>query len=367
MSISELGRPSRCSSDLRRRRGLRCFQFLVIGFISTVEFLTHASWPLTGRAFLPVGGAQHSLSGRGNIAELDMNRPSSLFDTLGVSAAVAAITCLAGGSPVHAQAVAQSSSESQFPFAIAGAIVAIVAVVVALLGSGGQDKAVDDKKVVEEYFNGEGFGRWKLIYGETDDVNAVQKDIRDGHAVTLEKILDWLDTSSISGKTVCDAGCGTGNLSIPLASRGARVSGSDISKAMVTEAQDRSEKALQKDQMPQFKTSDLEALDGEYDTVCCVDVLIHYPPERLDAMVGHLASLSKERLILSFAPKTWYYTLLKRVGELFPGKSKTTRAYLHEEEIVEEALRKAGFEVTRKEMTATNFYFSRLFEAKPAA
>eukprot|EP00438_Fugacium_kawagutii_P026989 Skav224429 [mRNA] locus=scaffold657:632425:634321:- [translate_table: standard] len=67
------------------------------------------------------------------------------------------------------------------------------------------------------------------------------------------------------------------------------------------------------------------AISGKFDTVCCVDVLIHYPPDKMSGMVQHLAGLSKERLILSFAPKTWYYTLLKRIGELFPGKSKTTR------------------------------------------
>jgi len=62
----------------------------------------------------------------------------------------------------------------------------------------------------------------------------------------------------------------------------------------------------------------------------------------LDGMVSHLSSLSNDRLILSFAPKTWYYTALKRIGELFPGKSKTTRAYLHSEEVVEDALKKAA-------------------------
>jgi len=55
---------------------------------------------------------------------------------------------------------------------------------------------------------------------------------------------------------------------------------------------------------------------------------------------------------------------LKKIGELFPGPSKTTRAYLHEESTVRAALQQAGFEVTREEMTATNFYFSRLLEAR---
>lgn len=80
-------------------------------------------------------------------------------------------------------------------------------------------------------------------------------------------------------------------------------------------------------------------------------------------IVKKLGSLSKERLIISFAPKNIFYDVLKKVGELFPGKSKTTRAYLHPEEDVIKALKLAGFSVRRKEMTSTNFYFSRLLEA----
>ena len=80
-------------------------------------------------------------------------------------------------------------------------------------------------------------------------------------------------------------------------------------------------------------------------------------------MVTHLCNLATDRVIFSFAPKTWYYVFLKKIGELFPGPSKTTRAYLHEESVVRKALEDAGFTVTREEMTATNFYFSRLLEA----
>lgn len=42
---------------------------------------------------------------------------------------------------------------------------------------------------------------------------------------------------------------------------------------------------------------------------------------------------------------------------------QATRAYLHREEDVEAALQRAGFKVTKREMTATSFYFSRLLEA----
>ncbi|KAL2903790.1 Magnesium protoporphyrin IX methyltransferase chloroplastic [Bienertia sinuspersici] len=43
--------------------------------------------------------------------------------------------------------------------------------------------------------------------------------------------------------------------------------------------------------MPKFEVKDLESLDGKYDTIVCLDVLIHYPQSRADAMIGHLASL----------------------------------------------------------------------------
>lgn len=140
------------------------------------------------------------------------------------------------------------------------------------------------------------------------------------------------------------------------------MSASDISDSMTNEAARRA-----KDMgitNAKFYTSDLESVTGKYDTVTCVDVAIHYPTEKMSEMITHLCSLANDRVIISFAPKTWYYVLLKKFGELFPGPSKTTRAYLHEEEAVRAALTKAGFKVEREEMTATNFYFSRLLEAK---
>lgn len=143
---------------------------------------------------------------------------------------------------------------------------------------------------------------------------------------------------------------------------GAKVTASDISDSMADEAARRAKELGIKD--AKFFTSDLESVTGKYDTVTCVDVAIHYPTDKMSEMISHLCSLADDRVIFSFAPKTWYYVALKKIGEFFPGPSKTTRAYLHEEETVRKALEAAGFKVEREEMTATNFYFSRLFEAK---
>ncbi|CAL5036507.1 unnamed protein product [Urochloa decumbens] len=233
-----------------------------------------------------------------------------------------------------------------------------------------------DKEAVRAYFNSTGFERWRKIYGSaTEGVNRVQLDIREGHAQTVAAALSMLRDSPLplAGATVCDAGCGTGSLAIPLAAEGADVLASDISAAMVSEAQRQAQLALAQQpaagspfRMPRFEVRDLESLEGRYDVVVCLDVLIHYPREEARAMIRHLASLADKRLLISFAPSTLYLDFLKRVGELFPGPSKATRAYLHRERDIEDALREAGWRVANKGFISTQFYFSKLFEAVPA-
>ncbi|MEM9771901.1 MAG: magnesium protoporphyrin IX methyltransferase, partial [Cyanobacteria bacterium P01_D01_bin.73] len=188
----------------------------------------------------------------------------------------------------------------------------------------------NDKTVVRDYFNSTGFDRWRRIYGEGDDINKVQLDIRTGHQRTIDLVLGWFEEDKEAGanlddRSVCDAGCGVGALAIPLAQEGVTVFASDISEKMVGEAIARSE-ALELEKQPTFETRDLEAIEGSYDSVICLDVLIHYPDEEMEAMLTHLASRAESRVILSFAPKTCFYSTLKRIGEFFPGPSKATRA-----------------------------------------
>jgi magnesium-protoporphyrin O-methyltransferase len=223
--------------------------------------------------------------------------------------------------------------------------------------------AIDDKSIVREYFNSTGFDRWRRIYGD-GEVNRVQLDIRTGHQKTVDTLLEWLKADgNLPGLTVCDAGCGVGSLSIPLAEMGAIVSASDISEKMVGEAQERAQQLFGNNNNPQFATQDLEGLSGKYDTMICLDVLIHYPQEKAAEMIGHLADLADRRLIVSFAPYTPCYALLKAIGGFFPGPSKATRAYLHRERAIVEILEAKGFKINRDAMTKGKFYFSRMLEA----
>ncbi|MDJ0897503.1 MAG: magnesium protoporphyrin IX methyltransferase [Xenococcus sp. MO_188.B8] len=223
---------------------------------------------------------------------------------------------------------------------------------------------VNDKAIVKDYFNAVGFDRWRRIYGETEEVNKVQKDIRLGHQQTIDTVMAWLQADgNLAQISICDAGCGVGSLSIPLAKAGAQVSASDISEKMVAEAAKQAKLVLRNTDNVSFAVQDLESLSGKYHTVICLDVLIHYPAEEAAKMISHLASLADSRLILSFAPKTWFLVILKKIGEFFPGPSKTTRAYQHKEAEIIRILLDNGFHIERKGTTSTSFYFSDILEA----
>jgi magnesium-protoporphyrin O-methyltransferase len=231
------------------------------------------------------------------------------------------------------------------------------------------DAKAAEKAEVQAYFNSTGFERWNRIYSESEEVNRVQRNIRIGHQKTVDNVLAWLrEQGDLPNRSFCDAGCGVGSLSLPLAQLGAgHVEASDLSEAMVTEAQRRANEAgIPGDQL-HFTASDLESLSGRYDTVICLDVFIHYPQAPAEDMVRHLAAMAERHLIVSFAPYTPLLALLKGIGQLFPGPSKTTRAYTLREAGIVAAAAEAGFVLKRRSLNQAPFYFSRLLAFEKAA
>lgn len=219
-----------------------------------------------------------------------------------------------------------------------------------------------EKAEVKGYFETTGFDRWNRIYSESADVNRVQRNIRIGHQKTVDNVLAWLqEQGGLESRSFCDAGCGVGSLTLPLAQLGAgSIAASDLSAAMVQEAERRAtELGVQPGQI-RFLASDLESLEGSYDTVICLDVFIHYPQAPAEEMVRHLASMAERHLIVSFAPYTPLLALLKGIGQLFPGPSKTTRAYTLREAGIVAAAAEAGFKPMRRSLNQAPFYFSRL-------
>ena len=67
----------------------------------------------------------------------------------------------------------------------------------------------------------------------------------DGHQKTVDEVVSWIkESGAVNDMSFCDAGCGVGSLTLPLASLGAgSVHASDISAAMVQEAERRAREA----------------------------------------------------------------------------------------------------------------------------
>jgi len=231
------------------------------------------------------------------------------------------------------------------------------------------DAKAAEKQEVKGYFETTGFERWNRIYSDTDDVNNVQRNIRIGHQKTVDEVLRWVqEQGDVDRRSFCDAGCGVGSLAIPLAALGAAsIEASDLSEAMAQEAERRAREAGIPAERLRFTASDLESLSGRYDTVICLDVFIHYPQAPAEDMVRHLAAMAERHLIVSFAPYTPLLALLKGIGQLFPGPSKTTRAYTLRESGIVAAAAEAGFVLKRRSLNQAPFYFSRLLAFEKAA
>ena len=107
-------------------------------------------------------------------------------------------------------------------------------------------------------------------------------------AVSEHNVVPLLDAAHVqAGRTVLDAGCGTGNLAAAAASRGASVVGTDLSDGMVTLARERHPKI-------EFRQADAEQLpfpDMTFDSVVSNLLVPHLP--RPEAGIDELARVLK--------------------------------------------------------------------------
>jgi len=89
--------------------------------------------------------------------------------------------------------------------------------------------------------------------------------------------MEFLLGKVTAGERVLDMGCGTGRFTVPLAQRGAQVTGLDLSEAMLAVASSKlDERGLRAD-MRQGDMACLPFSDGSFDTVTSMLALMHIP------------------------------------------------------------------------------------------
>lgn len=223
------------------------------------------------------------------------------------------------------------------------------------------NKYSEEKEIIKKYFDEASFERWKKIYGEDDSINWVLKYVREGHIKSINQIISWLG-KDIKGRKICDSGCGMGNLSILLAEKGAFVDASDISIKMIEEAKRRLKLSGPLSGSIEYSVKDIEEIQGSYDTVICLDVLIHYEIDMAKKMLQHLSNLAENCLIISLipkTPKTFLLDFFKKVHQ-FLNKNKTKKLYLHSEKEIFEHLSSLGWKINAEASIKNSYYCIKL-------
>jgi magnesium-protoporphyrin O-methyltransferase len=219
---------------------------------------------------------------------------------------------------------------------------------------------------IQSYFDGAGFKRLSVIYGE-EQCTGFRRIVRQGHRQVVDTVLSWLrPQNSVESQTVLDAGCGTGSLSIPLAQAGAIVHGIDFSERMIETAKKRACQSGLAAERLAFDVRHLESISQSYDTVVCIDVFARYSTEAAIDMLRRLSSLARERLIFTFTPKTVLDYLWHAIGAVYARRSHALPLYTHSSKAIVNAVESFGWTILREAKFSAGFrsYFCRLVEAR---
>jgi magnesium-protoporphyrin O-methyltransferase len=217
---------------------------------------------------------------------------------------------------------------------------------------------------LETYFDDTALAAWARLTSDAP-VGSIRATVRAGRDRMRQALLDYLPCN-LNGRSVLDAGCGTGMLALEAARRGASVVAVDVSAKLVQLALERKPQDLSPGSV-QFRVGDmLDPALGHFDYVIAMDSLIHYLPQDVTRVLARLAERTSMGMLFTFAPRTPALALMHSFGRLFPRSNRAPAI----EPIAERRLRarlqcEPGLEGWRAERTLrvkSGFYISQALE-----
>jgi magnesium-protoporphyrin O-methyltransferase len=217
---------------------------------------------------------------------------------------------------------------------------------------------------LQTYFDRTAVDAWARLTS-TAPVSRIRATVRAGRDEMRSALLGYLP-DDLSGRTLLDAGCGTGALSVEAAQRGAAVTAIDLSPTLVKLGGERLPSRLGGGSID-FRVGDMfDPSLGKFDHVVAMDSLIHYAAADVVRVLAGFAARTEHSIAFTFAPQTPMLAVMWSVGRLFPRRDRAPAL----EPISERSLRRhlqadpalRGWRVGRTRLVTSGFYKSQAME-----
>ncbi|MTJ81683.1 MAG: magnesium protoporphyrin IX methyltransferase [Telmatospirillum sp.] len=172
------------------------------------------------------------------------------------------------------------------------------------------------RSVLEAYFDRTALDAWTQLTSDAP-VSRIRATGRAGRDRMHALLLDWRGPD-LAGRSVLDAGCGTGSLAVEMAQRGAGVLAIDIASNLVEIARRRTPPARGGGSI-EYRVGDmLDPAGGPLDHVVAMDSLIHYDTGDIVAILASFAHRARRSILFTVAPRTPTLAAMHVVGRFFP-------------------------------------------------
>jgi magnesium-protoporphyrin O-methyltransferase len=228
------------------------------------------------------------------------------------------------------------------------------------------------REALTTYFDRTAAEAWKVLTTDSP-VSRIRATVRAGRDQMRAGLLAWLPRD-LSGRTVLDAGCGTGALSIEAARAGAAVTAIDVAGSLVAEAQNRLPGDVRllgaADGAASgiaFHVGDMHsAAFGTFDHVVAMDSLIHYEAADILTMIAGFAARTRYSVVFTVAPQSPALSVMHAVGKLFPRKDRAPAIVPIRIERLAKMIaadsRFSGWKLARSARVSSGFYTSHALE-----
>ena len=214
---------------------------------------------------------------------------------------------------------------------------------------------------VETYFDKTATRTWERLTSDAP-VSKIRETVRRGRDEMRAQLLSRLP-DDLRGARVLDAGCGAGQMTVELATRGAHVVAVDISPSLIEIARKRVPDHL-KDHVTFASGDMLSDTLGRFDHAIAMDSLIYYSDADIADALQTLGNRTSGQVLFTVAPRTPLLMLMWRAGQLFPRSDRSPTMVPHAPANLAQALQTAGVGGKLKALNriTSGFYISQAME-----